>query len=325
MVFYAGIDGGGSHTRALVASADGRLAALGRAGPGNPTTLGLAPAVAALHAAVADAWRQLPLGPQPLAAVFLGLAGINGVSRDALRTALAAGATWGADCRVELDHDIRIALAGGLAGRPGIAIIAGTGSSGYGRTADGHTGKAGGWGALIDDAGGGYWLARQALSAVARATDGRGPSTLLTAEVLAFFSIAHPAEMLGKLYPTPPPRDQLAALAPRVLATAAAGDAVARQLVRDGATELARLAAALAPGLFGTAPTPVVLTGGLAQDRVYRPGFAAELARLAPSLHLADTQYTPVVGALLLASGTPVPVATSALIQAAASLAPVVV
>jgi len=37
--------------------------------------------------------------------------------------------------RIGVDHDIRIALAGGLAGQPGIALIVGTGSSCYGRTA----------------------------------------------------------------------------------------------------------------------------------------------------------------------------------------------
>lgn len=323
MVFYAGIDGGGSNTRALVASSDGRLAALGRAGPSNAAILGLTPAVEAIHAAIADAWRQLKLDPQPLASVFLGLAGVNAVGRETLRAALAQGATWGDACIVAIDHDIRIALAGGLGGQPGIAVIAGTGSAGYGRAADGRTAKAGGWGALIDDAGGGYWLARRALSLVARASDGRCPPTKLTAAALDFFGIQKTTEILGKLYPTPPPRDQLARLAPRVFAAAKAGDELAQQLVAEGAEELARIAAATAQNLFGQAPAPVVLTGGLAMNRAYRDAFSEALTRLAPSLRLADTQYAPVVGALLLASAAAAQVPTSALLRAAAELAEV--
>mgnify|MGYP000917694289 CR=1 FL=1 len=112
-------------------------------------------------------------------------------------------------------------------------MIAGTGSAGYGRAADGRTAKAGGWGALIDDAGGGYWLARRALSIVARASDGRCPPTKLTDAALTFFGIQKTTEILGKLYPTPPPRDQLARLAPRVFAAAKAGDELAQQLVNE--------------------------------------------------------------------------------------------
>src|SRR5205085_1278058 len=73
---------------------------------------------------------------------------------------------------------------------PGIVIIAGTGSIVYGRNQRGEAARAGGWGHLIGDEGSGYWIGREALAAVMRAEDGRGPSTRMTADILEFFTVA---------------------------------------------------------------------------------------------------------------------------------------
>ena len=51
----------------------------------------------------------------------------------------------------------------------------------YGRNARGEAARAGGWGHMIGDEGSGYWIGREALAAVMRASDGRGPATRLTA------------------------------------------------------------------------------------------------------------------------------------------------
>ena len=45
--------------------------------------------------------------------------------------------------------------------KPGVVIIAGTGSIAYGRDADGHAARAGGWGHVLGDEGSGYWIGRQ--------------------------------------------------------------------------------------------------------------------------------------------------------------------
>ncbi|MEI3013924.1 MAG: hypothetical protein V8T36_03730 [Ruthenibacterium lactatiformans] len=63
--------------------------------------------------------------------------------------------------------------------------MAGTGSICFGRDAAGKTARSGGYGHKIDDEGSGYALGRDALAAVVRAQDGRGPRTLLTDLVFA--------------------------------------------------------------------------------------------------------------------------------------------
>jgi len=58
-------------------------------------------------------------------------------------------------------------------------VIAGTGSVALGRNAAGQTARAGGYGYLIDDAGGGVSIGRAALRAALRSGEGWGPKTVL--------------------------------------------------------------------------------------------------------------------------------------------------
>ena len=55
----------------------------------------------------------------------------------------------------------------------GVGVIAGTGSIAVGRTKDGQTARAGGWGHLIGDEGSAYSVVLDALRLVARRADGR--------------------------------------------------------------------------------------------------------------------------------------------------------
>ncbi|HLP08445.1 MAG TPA: BadF/BadG/BcrA/BcrD ATPase family protein, partial [Opitutaceae bacterium] len=163
MALFLGIDGGGTSTRALLCDERGRVLGLGAGGVANHLHAGWGGAADSLHTAVHGAFTAAGLAPAPCAAAFLGMAA---TASDAARgrwreIALQLGLARAA-AAVGVDHDVRIALAGGLAGRPGIALIAGTGSSCYGRTASGATWQAGGWGSILDDGGGGYWLGLRA-------------------------------------------------------------------------------------------------------------------------------------------------------------------
>ena len=90
--------------------------------------------------------------------------------------------------------DTDAALAGAFAGRPGIVVIAGTGSGAAGRDAAGRTVRVGGHGFLLGDEGGGYWIGREAVRAALRAADGTGPPTALIDVVRAAFDTLTGAE-----------------------------------------------------------------------------------------------------------------------------------
>src|SRR5205814_8536698 len=74
---YLGIDGGGTHTVALLAGADGAVLGRGEAGPSNLHAVGVEPALRSLENAVAAAFAAAKLAPQSVTAACLGLAGAD--------------------------------------------------------------------------------------------------------------------------------------------------------------------------------------------------------------------------------------------------------
>ncbi len=302
MAFFLGIDGGGTATRALLCDERGRVLGLGTGGVANHLHAGWDGAADALRTAAAAAWASAALTPASCTAVFLGMAAAasdeaRGRWRDlALRLGLAD-----APETIGVDHDIRIALAGGLAGRPGIALIAGTGSSCYGRNAAGTTWQAGGWGSILDDGGGGYWLGLRAVGAAIRGDDGRGPATALREHVLARLGVANLREIVTHLHNGTLARHELARLAKDVMTCAAAGDTAAQELLTRGADELAAMVRAVAQKLFAAEKPEVVFAGSTATAPTFTPLIAAALARGVPAARVVPAELPPVAGAALLA------------------------
>src|SRR5258708_21745706 len=102
--------------------------------------------------------------------------------------------------RLTVAHDGFIALAGATAGAPGIIAIAGTGSFCFGRNASGRTARAGGWGYIFGDEGGGFDLTRQALRAALRMEEGWGPPTVLRQRLLEATGAADANDLLHRFY-----------------------------------------------------------------------------------------------------------------------------
>ena len=65
-------------------------------------------------------------------------------------------------------------------------------------------------GPILGDEGSGYWIGRRALRAVARAADGRGPATSLTARVLNHFAVSKPQDLISEVYDRQLPHHALA-------------------------------------------------------------------------------------------------------------------
>lgn len=189
-----------------------------------------------------------------------------------------------------------------MPGKPGIIVIAGTGSAGYGRDLQGETTRVGGWGALLDDVGGGYWMGVQALAAILQSFDGRGPTTRLHNALLPSLQIGEPPQILTWLRMPTTDRTAIAALAPLVFSCAREGDPTAREILTTGAAGLAEIAAAAARRLFGARPAPVALLGGLSQISEYADAFRAAVAARAPQLSVVQGEYSALVGALALAA-----------------------
>lgn len=297
-----GIDGGGTSTRAVLADLRGRVLGVGLGGPSNFDDIGAAATQASLGEAVNAACQSAGVRA-PFAAAFLGMAGVvSDLDRQTIREIAQRLNLAGAE-QIGIDHDCRIALAGGLSGRPGIVLITGTGSSCYGRSASGEDWRTGGWGQLISDEGSSYWLGVQAMRAAVMAYDGRLPATLLMDEVLRALEIDQMDALMNRIYAQKLSRAEIAGLARLVITAAEAGDAHALRLIEQGANDLGDCVLAAARRLgFEAAALEIALTGGLlkAGETFQGPLRRAIGARL-PGSRVLLAELPPVLGACLLA------------------------
>jgi glucosamine kinase len=307
--FFLGIDGGGTRTRAFLTEASGQRGGWGEAGLSNPNHATAGEAEANLEEAIAAACRKAQAERTDCVSVFVGMAGVT-TEEGRRRTAEVVRQCGLNHARIGVDHDIRIALAGGLGGRPGIALIVGTGSSCYGRTSDGRTWQTGGWEALISDEGSGFWMGREAIGASARMADGRQGASSLGTQVFAWLEIDQVADLLPRIHDRGLSRSEIAAFAPRVVELAQAGDAAALNILERGAFLLAEMVAANHRRL-PTGPHPdVVITGGLGTaGTLYRQKLEEALRSQLPTVQVNPPLLTPALGAALLAmeqTGLPV-------------------
>ena len=182
MRLFLGVDGGHSSTTALIADETGRVLGAGTGGPCNH--VGAAEGRQKLARAVGEcvgaacARAGLDAGSVRFEAACFGMSGGPADKQAILAEILHAD-------RLLVTTDAVIALAGATAGRPGIITIAGTGSIAFGRNAAGKWARAGGWGYIFGDEGGGFDITRQALRAALRYEEGWGPATALHGVLLA--------------------------------------------------------------------------------------------------------------------------------------------
>jgi N-acetylglucosamine kinase len=254
--YVIGIDAGGTKTVALLADETGQVLAEARGGGANLQTHGELE-VEKVFDEVMDSVR----GDRTISAVGLGIAGVDRPHDEAVVRAILR--RLGHRETAVVVNDAAIALVAGAPERVGIVVLAGTGSIAYGADRKGKTARSGGFGFLLADEGSGYWLGHQALRAVVRASDGRGPETRITPVLFEELDVSSIDELVPRVYEKGLPKHRIAALAGVVQRAHDLGDEVASRLIEAGARELALAARAVARQLdLGEGPFPVVLAGG---------------------------------------------------------------
>jgi len=277
---------------------------------------GVARARRAVMKSIAQAWRQAKLNashtlearhtdggqacatgePARFEAAFLGMTGGDERTTRAIRQCIQSE-------RFRLENDSVSALACVTAGKPGVVVIAGTGTIAYGMNARGETAKASGWGYLLGDEGGGFWIAKQAIAAACRAYDGLGEATALTPLLLQAAGVEDLWGLHGFIYSGRMSRAEMAALASVVPEAARMGDGAARRILAEAGRELG-LSAAVVTEKLGMQRGRVIvgMVGGVfrGSEEVKR-SFAREVWKHAPKAIFAEPRFPPVIACLLLA------------------------
>ncbi len=292
-MIYAGIDGGGTKTTLVLCDKEGNQLARKVFGSFNLNSIG----EAALRTLLAELFATIGQWGE-CRRVGIGAAGVSNPAVSRIVTEVAA--SYGLRGRIELKGDQEIALYGATGGRPGCILIAGTGSICTGMDEHGRIVRTGGWGHLIDDAGSGYALGRDALAALVRAQDGRGEATLLTEFILAKLAVQEPEELIAAIYGAAD-KSLIASLAVAVEQAGRQQDQTALRIIRHNGQALAELAAAVSKQI-NMPDMPLILMGGLlTHETLLRAAAVAEIKASLPQVRLTEAVMDGAAGAALLA------------------------
>jgi N-acetylglucosamine kinase-like BadF-type ATPase len=251
--------------------------------------------------AIDSACASAKLRRGDLIAAQIGLAGAR---RRELRERMRETLTPLDIGEIEVVTDASIALYGATGGAPGLVVIAGTGSICCGINARNKRFCAGGWGPIAGDEGGGAWLARRALRAVAYAFDGRGPQTALTDLACTYFHVTSPDDLTTAIYSPTITNERLAGFGRDVVNAAKDDDRVALQIVADGGTELGYAAVAVIRHLqMERERFQIAYVGGVfrAAGDLMLGTLREEVRKVAPRAFFEPPHFAPAVAAARMA------------------------
>jgi N-acetylmuramic acid 6-phosphate etherase len=210
---------------------------------------------------------------------------------------LCAGIWPGAKILTGSDRDSGLAAA--LGHGDGIVVNAGSGSSVTGRRGD-RIENAGGWGHILGDTGGGYFISIRALRLILREYDLHRGEVQLTAKILRARSLNNLDELVR--WAQTADKMEIATLAPVVFEAAANGDVRVMEIIEEGALVLCEYTEAVASRLHLLAPKVMLLGGLFHRDSIYTHAFRRRLKKNLPDARMATAESPPELGAAWLAA-----------------------
>ncbi|MFN8590930.1 MAG: BadF/BadG/BcrA/BcrD ATPase family protein [Thermomicrobiales bacterium] len=297
-----GVDGGNTKTIAIIATTGGEVLGAGRAGGSDMyNAASEQAALDAVNKAVRTALTEAGAAPADLAVGAFSMAGADWPEDVTLLREAFLAAALGRD--VWVVNDAIGALRAGTPDGVGVGITLGTGIAIGARNSAGDIWYSGHWPVAY----GGAELGRAALRAVYEAELGLGQPTELRDAALDCFGVTTVEEILYRCTARGGGWNICteAKLAPLLLDVAAAGDAVALEIVQRAGTRDADFAvhAARQVRLDG-APFRLVLSGGVLRhpSRLLERAIRVRIETKAlPAVTIVTNTPEPVVGALLLA------------------------
>ncbi len=230
-----GIDCGATRTKAKVFGHEGRVLAKCTSGPANPTSTPKSIVRENILRCLRELRGRVGVELFDLVAISAASTG-EGLWRDFYReTVLGEGLAR----EVYVFEDYIVAHYSCFCGKPGVAYIAGTGSSAYAIGEGGVETKIGGWGHLVGDEGSGYHVGSEGIRAALKCIDGRGPCTSLTLKLFEYLEITDARDIVRAIYGHSAPKELIAGFAKHVVEEARKGDEIARRILDEAAHEIA--------------------------------------------------------------------------------------
>lgn len=296
-MYVIGVDGGGTNTRACLMDQTGQILGIGKSGPSSIDTVAPETTQASIQEAIEEAFRSANRPINTINSIFVGLGGVQTERSKAFVRKLLLSipyiSTW---TRIQIENDAYSAHLGGLSNRPGIILIAGTGSVAFGIDEQGNTHRAGGYGYQEGDHGSAYHLGRRAMQAMARAFDGRLQHDAFTDALYSHLKIKDLDNLLQTIQALHQNRTQMAALAPIVTHFANQGHPLAQSICDEGVAALKECVQAVYNAL-DLKNKEIAIIGSLGnsegyfKDRLYQ-----SLLDLDPDFSIHPPLNEPVIG-----------------------------
>lgn len=193
-MYYLGIDGGGTKTKYLLVN-EGLQKICEREGSTiHIHQVGVEGIKSQLKENISKICEEVNISTKDIAYAFAGVPGYGESLDDMVKIDKAIKEVM--EVPYSIDNDAVNGWAGGTACKPGVNVVAGTGSIAYGRNAEGKLARCGGFGPGIGDDGSAYWIALRTINEYTRQKDGRSEKTVLVDILEKEYNISYKYEIV---------------------------------------------------------------------------------------------------------------------------------
>jgi len=298
-MFYVGIDGGGGSTRFAIINEDNEVIGQLTLEKGiNYHLYGIESVYETIKEGINKLLEKVDVNLKDVKGIGASVSGVDS-SRpkdvEIFKNIFSKIANFE---KMAISNDAIGALWGATEDGNGIILINGTGSIIYGKNGD-RIERFGGWGYLLDDEGGGYWIATEGVKKILHFRDGLIEKPSFYDEILKYFNIDDPSSFVYIYYQEFSKR-RIAGAAKIVIDAASKGDKVAIEIIERGLRWCTKGIKLLAQRLDMIEKPTITYSGGLFKSQYYKTVFSNILFEAFEQFELIEPKHSAAVGAALM-------------------------
>lgn len=300
--FVLGMDIGGSRTRCCLLCTDNSEGYCVIDAGSNPTIVGENRARKMMHGVLGRVLDRAGLSGDSVKTTVVGTAG----GARAVKLVREVLGKQGVVDSVSILSDQELAFWAASPQGEGLLVGAGTGSFAIGLSQEGQIVRVGGYGHILGDEGGGYWIGVNALRYALQSEEcGELSGRALLHRLLEALGCKSKADLITWMYSDGSQRERIAMLTPLVVELGNANDSLCKKVLSQAVDELVALTLRGLTAIGNTIePCPIFLHGGVFEHGIkIRKQVEEKLQRIHSSCYIAQPRYPAVIGAIQIALG----------------------